>query len=91
MCKEITIILVFGLGLLADFLWFQLTQTLGLVFIFQIVSAMLMIFFTFLAGKRYFAKHLYSYRKNSSFPTWKRFRLGSRTDLWKRQIPLTRI
>lgn len=87
MCKEITIILVFGLGLFADLLWFQLNQAFGLVFIFQIVSALLMIFFTFLAGKRYFAKQFYSQRKSSSASIWK----GSQSHFWKRQIPLTRV
>lgn len=45
MCKELTILAIFLLGLLADYLWFQITKTFDSIFFLQIGLALFLLIF----------------------------------------------
>jgi len=91
MCKELTILAIFLLGLLADYLWFQITKTFDSIFFLQIGLALFLLIFIILVGKKYLARRFSLRRKFSLASALKYFRLGFRPDFWKRQIPLPRV
>ena len=91
MQKELTIIVVFLLGLAADGIWFKLDQTFGFNFFVQISFALFLLIFIFLSGKKYLTKRFYPHRKLLSVSVWKYFRSGFQLDFWKRQTPLPRV
>lgn len=91
MCKELTVIWVFLLGLLADLLWFRITQTFGSILLLQIGLALFLIIFIVLVGKKFLTRR-FSLRPKFLFVSdWKYFRSGFQLDFWKRQTPLPRV
>lgn len=91
MCKELTVVTIFLLGLLADILWFEITPDFGFIFFLQIGLAIFLLTFIILAGKKYLIKRFYLRPKSLSASTWKFDRLRFLHGFWKRQIPLPRV
>ncbi len=91
MCKELTVISVFLLGLLADVLWFGQTADFSPIFFLQLGLVILLLTFIYLIGKKYLTKHFGRRLKFSLASIWRCFRLEFRLGLWKRQTPLPRV
>lgn len=91
MCRELTVISIFLMGLLADFLLFQINPLWGSAFYLQIGIALFLLIIISLVGKRFLARRFSLSLK--FLPVWilKWCRLGFRPDFWKRQTPLPRV
>lgn len=91
MCKELTVIWIFSLGLLADFLWFQITQTFDSILLLQISLALFLLTFIVLVGKRFLARRFSLRWRFLPVSAWKFDRSGFRSGFWKRQTLLPRV
>lgn len=90
MCKELTVLAIFSLGLLADFLWFQITQTFNYILLLQISLALFLLTFIVLVGKKYLARRFHLHPKFSLVSILRFDRSGLQPELWKRQTSLPR-
>ncbi len=91
MCKELTVMAIFCLGLVADALWVRLTQTFDYILLMQVGIAIFLLTFIVLVGKKYLTRHFYLRPKFSPVSIWKFDRLQFRFGFWKRQTPLPRV
>lgn len=91
MCKELTVLAIFCLGLVADALWIRITQTFDYILILQIGLALFLLTFIVLVGKKYLARRFYLRPKFSLVSVWKSDRLRFRSGFLKRQTPLPRV
>lgn len=91
MCKELTVFAIFCLGLLADFLWFRITQTFDFILLLQIGLAVFLLTFIVIVGKRFLTRHFSLRRKFSLVSIWKLRRSGFRLGFWKRQTLLPKV
>jgi len=91
MRRELTVISVLLLGLLADSLFFLQTPELGFNSLFQLGLAIFSVTFIVIAGKKYLAGRFYLDPKFSLFSIWKYFRSRFRPEIWKDQIPSPRV
>jgi len=85
MCKELTVVWIFSLGVLADFLWFQNTATFSFIFYLQFALALFLLAFIVLAGRKYLARRFRLFPKFSLALAWKHFQLGFRLGQEARQ------
>lgn len=91
MYKELTVISIFLLGLIADCVWFQITDGFGFIFLLQIGLALFLLTFIVVIGKKYLTRRFYLSPRFSLASALKYFRLGFRPDYKTRQIPLPRV
>ena len=91
MCKELTVLAIFLLGLLADYLWFRITHEFGSILLVQIGLALILIALCVLVGKRFLARRFSLRLKFSLAYALKRFRSGFQLGFWKRQTLLPRV
>jgi len=88
MRKEITMLCIFSLGILADFLWFQTTRDFGFVFLLQTGLALLLLGLIVLVGRRYLAKRSFSRPKFSPASTLRFDRSKFRSEPARRRTAL---
>lgn len=76
MRKELTIVVIFLLGLLADTIWLINSVRFGKLIYVQIIAGLILLSFILLVGKKYLVKHLGLRRKFSTVSVWKFVRSG---------------
>ena len=91
MCKELTIISIFLLGLLADILWFGQTYEFGKLFLVQISLALFIMTFIVAIGKKFLSKYPSLNRRFSLVLPLRFDRLRFQPNLWKRQTSSTEV
>ena len=91
MCKELTVISIFVLGLLADGLWLGQNVKLGINLFLQIGLAMFLLILIAIVTKRFLSKYVNLRPKFSPFSIWKCFHLKFQSNLLKRQTSATKV
>ena len=91
MCKELTVISIFLLGLLADILWIGQKSELGFNLLLQFGLAIFLLTIIVIVAKKFLLKYLISHRKFSLFSIWKCFRLKFQSNLLKRQTSAPKV
>ena len=85
MCKELTVISIFLLGLLADVLWFWQKIEVRPNLFLQLALAIFLLTAIALIGKKFLSKYLVLPQKFSPVLIWKFDRLKFQPNLLKRQ------
>ena len=91
MCKELTVISIFLLGLLADVLWIGQKSELGFNLFFQFGLAIFLLTIIVIVTKKFLSKYLISRPKFSRALILKCFRLKFQPNLLKRQTSAPKV
>ena len=91
MCKELTVISIFLLGLLADVLWFGQKIEVRPNLFLQIALAIFLLTFIALIGKKFLSKYLLLPQKFPLVSIWKFDRLKFQPNFLKRQKLATKV
>lgn len=91
MCKELTVLAVFLLGLLADALWLINSAQFGKMIFVQIGISLILLSFILIVVRKYLSRRFYLRRKSSDVSASRLVRSKFLLDFWKRQTPLPKV